>query len=110
MFKKDVDIGSIIKRIINERNMTVAEFARQLNISRTSKSRNIAYSIFNRKSLDSDMLMKISKILDHNLLLEFFEEEPTVHKILIIEADSFKMDKIIDDLSQNKSLIIKRIK
>ena len=109
MFKKDVDIGSIIKRIVDER-MTVADFARQLNLSRTSKSRKIAYSIFNKKSLDSDMLMKISKILNHNLLFEFFEEKPTIHKILIIEADSPKIDEIIEELSRTNPQIIKRIK
>ena len=109
MFKKNVDIGSIIKRKVDERNMTVAEFARQLNLSRASKSRNIAYSIFNSKSLNSDVLMKISKILDYNFLLEFFEEKPTIHKILIIEADSSKIDEIINELSNNESLIISNI-
>jgi len=41
--------------------MTVSEFARRINSSREN-----AYSIFKRKSIDTDLLQTVSTVLGHD--------------------------------------------
>jgi transcriptional regulator with XRE-family HTH domain len=62
----ELHIGSEIKRILDERGLPVTEFARRIN-----KSRENAYSIFTRKSIDTDLLMKISEVLDHDFFVHY---------------------------------------
>ena len=56
-------LGAEIRKILKQKGMSVSEFARRIN-----KSRENAYSIFGRKSLDSDLLSTISLVLDHEFL------------------------------------------
>jgi hypothetical protein len=56
-----VHIGNKIKASVNEKGMTVSEFGRRIN-----KSRENVYSIFKRKSIDTALLVTISKVLDHD--------------------------------------------
>jgi transcriptional regulator with XRE-family HTH domain len=53
------NIGALIKKALKERGMPVTEFARRINYSREN-----VYSIFRRKSIDTALLTKISKVLD----------------------------------------------
>lgn len=55
--------GQEIRKVLKKRGMTVAEFARRIN-----KSRENAYDIFTRKSLDTDLLRTISQVLEHDFL------------------------------------------
>lgn len=73
-------IGEIIKNKVDESGMNYAEFARKLNCSRTT-----VYNIFKKKSLDIDMLMTISKILDYDFLAEVYGlyHNPTNNDVLI---------------------------
>ena len=50
---------------VDQKNMTVSEFARQIHCERTN-----VYTIFNRPSIDIDLLARISKVLEYN----FFED------------------------------------
>ena len=54
-------IGEKIKEIFEKSGMTVSEFGRRLNSSREN-----VYGIFKRKSIDTDLLVKISHVLDFN--------------------------------------------
>lgn len=56
-----VHIGNKIKSIVQKRGMQVTEFGRRIN-----KSRENVYSIFRRKSIDTGLLLTISKVLDHD--------------------------------------------
>lgn len=58
-------IGHRIKSVFKEKGMSVSEFARQIHCERTN-----VYTIFNRPSIDIDLLARISKVLEHN----FFED------------------------------------
>jgi predicted transcriptional regulator len=60
-----VNIGEKIKEIFDERGCTVVWFARQIPCSRKN-----VYDIFRRKSVDTQVLYRICKILDY----DFFEE------------------------------------
>jgi hypothetical protein len=60
----EIHIGQMIKTRLEETGMKKSEFARRIN--RTSQN---VYDIFQRKSIDTDLLATISHILDCN----FFE-------------------------------------
>ena len=55
--------------------MTISEFGRRINTHR----RNV-YDIFNRESVDTALLMKISQILEHNFFETIIEESKTEGK------------------------------
>jgi transcriptional regulator with XRE-family HTH domain len=59
-----IHIGNKIKSIVTKQGITVSEFGRRIN-----KSRENVYSIFKRKTIDTGLLMTISKVLEH----DFFE-------------------------------------
>jgi len=102
MLKKDIRdfyIGKVIKEKVEERKMKIEEFATQIGRVRTG-----AYPIFNSKSIDIELLIKISKVLDYNFLLEYFEEKPFVGKhIIVIEADKAALESIVEKLTSNPS-------
>ena len=56
-------IGHLIKSVFDESGMSVSEFARLIDCERTN-----VYSIFERASINIDLLVKISQILQHNFL------------------------------------------
>ena len=105
MYKKDVNIGSIIKKIVDKK-MTTTEFSRLLGYE---NSRSYVYSIFNSKSIDTNLLIEISHILNYPFLLEYFEEKPINRKLLLIEADASKIEEVISKLKNDISLIINKL-
>lgn len=67
---KNVHIGTIIRSKLEESNLTIAEFAERIN-----RTRPTVYDIFNRKSIDIDLLIKISEVLEYNFLQEVYMED-----------------------------------
>lgn len=65
---KDIHIGKLIKERFDESNLSVPEFAAALN-----KSRTTIYDIFSRKSMDIDLLLQISDILNYDFLGKIYE-------------------------------------
>jgi transcriptional regulator with XRE-family HTH domain len=66
-------IGAQIRNVLEKRGMTVTEFAKRIN-----KSRENAYSIFSRKTIDTGLLKLISEVLDH----DFFKQYSTEFNVL----------------------------
>lgn len=64
---KNIHIGSIIRQKLEESPLSVAEFAFQINRTRTT-----VYDIFNRKSIDVDLLLSISEVLNYNFMEEVY--------------------------------------
>lgn len=64
-------IGSHIREVFDNgpKTWTVTWFARELNCDR----RNV-YNIFARHSIDTELLMRISKILQHNFFADLGDE------------------------------------
>jgi len=88
---KNIHIGKIIKKKMVEKSMTIAELARRIDRERTT-----VYDIFRRKSLDTELLIKISDALEYDFHQVYFPEKP--QKVLIvIEVDRDEVDKL--DLS-----------
>lgn len=67
---KEIHIGSIIRRKLEESPLTIAQFAEQIN-----RTRPTVYDIFNRKSIDTDLLIRISEVLKYNFLKEVYLEK-----------------------------------
>lgn len=61
----NIHIGKIIKDKLKENNLSVTKFAIQINTTREN-----AYGIFKRKTIDTGLLLRISSTLNYN----FFEE------------------------------------
>jgi transcriptional regulator with XRE-family HTH domain len=74
----NIHIGSTIQSVFNQSGLTVSQFARLLEIQRTR-----IYTIFNSKTLDIDLLCKISDILHYDFISEYRDERqnPTVINI-----------------------------
>lgn len=91
MAKLELHIGHHIKTVFDESGMSVAEFARRINRDRTS-----VYAIFERQSVDSLLLVEISKVLDHNFLLDIerfysLSNEPSS---LVLHIDNMSAETI----------------
>jgi plasmid maintenance system antidote protein VapI len=67
-FKKmnNVHIGSIIKRKVNEKGISVSKFAEKLNCTRAT-----VYGIFEQEHINTHRLVQISEILNYNFFSEF---------------------------------------
>lgn len=72
------DIGEFIETVLREERISVIAFSKAIGVSR-----NVAYDIFKRKSINTDLLFKISIFLHH----DFFQ-----YISLFIE-DSIKLKK-----------------
>lgn len=64
---KDIHIGNIIRERLKKSPLSITEFAERIN-----RTRPTVYDIFERKSIDVDLLMKISEVLDYNFLQEVY--------------------------------------
>lgn len=64
-----VHIGQLIEQEIHKQERSVTWFAKQLCYERTN-----VYSIFKRESIDTALLVRISKILHHNFF-SYYDEE-----------------------------------
>jgi len=64
-----IHIGHLIEEELRQQERSVSWFARKLYCDRTN-----VYSIFKRRSIDTELLMRISKVLHRNLFQPYLEE------------------------------------
>ncbi len=62
-------IGQLIKQKMEEEGKTVSWLARNLSYCRTN-----VYKIYDKKSIDTDLLMRISALLEYNIFLDYTNE------------------------------------
>ena len=96
-FMKDneVHIGAKIKEKLLQNGMSIETFAHNI-----FKDRSTVYNIFNRKSIDTELLILISKVLNYNFFLEYdyfatgfnFKKKTTI--TFEVEYDSNNEEKI----------------
>lgn len=100
---KNIYIGNIIRRKVEESGLSIAEFA-----SRINRTRPTAYDIFSRKSIDVDLLLCISEVLDYNFLKEVYLENEEqgqsdnpvpqkLHYIIGVEVDEQRLQQFTAD-------------
>jgi predicted transcriptional regulator len=93
---RDIHIGTIIQGKLTEKSMTKTELADRIN-----KERSTVYDIFDRKSIDIELLIDISKALDYDFLRNVYFKEQTVHTIHIsikTEEDVLKNIDLLKEL------------
>lgn len=64
-----IHIGKVIEKVLRDQGKTVTWFARSLYCDRTN-----VYKIFQRESVNSEMLYRISKILSHDFFKYYSKE------------------------------------
>jgi hypothetical protein len=67
---KNIHIGQLIKEVLGKQPISVVEFARRL-----CKDRSSVYYMFDRKSIDTETLLRVSEILKYDFFKAFSEEE-----------------------------------
>jgi hypothetical protein len=68
----NVHIGKRIKEVLGQSHFTVVDFAVKIN-----KTRTVVYDIFKRQSIDTGLLLKIGKVLDHDFFSVYSTEGNT---------------------------------
>ncbi len=64
-----IHIGKLIKAEVYKQKIPISWFAQKLYCDRTN-----IYKIFNRQSIDSELLLRISKILKYDFFLYYQKE------------------------------------
>jgi len=67
MYYDEIHIGKKIQHVFNQSGLTVSQFARMLEIQRTR-----IYTIFECKTIDTDLLCKISDVLHYDFLSDVY--------------------------------------
>ncbi len=62
-------IGKLIKQKVEERHKTVVWLARELSCHRSN-----VYKIYEKSSIDTDVLLRLSRILDYDFFSLYTEE------------------------------------
>ena len=67
MYYDEIHIGKKIQFVFNQSGLLISQFARMLGIQRTR-----IYNIFESKTIDTDLLCKISDVLHYDFLTEVY--------------------------------------
>lgn len=96
-------IGEKIQKIFRESGLTVAEFARRIDTSREN-----VYGIFKRKSIDTQLLRRISDVLDHNFFKYYIKPEELYPEIESLQRRLQVADQEIEYLKKINKLLEKK--
>lgn len=88
----EVHIGRIIKDLVKRKGISVTEFAIRINCTRRN-----AYEIFEKETIDTGLLQKISKVLEVNLFVSYVSEEE-VFKIKSNKTTHEELKEIVFEL------------
>lgn len=95
-----IHIGKIIKKIVKKKAISVTDFADKINYSR----RNV-YEIFDRETIDSGLLIKINKVLEENLFLNYISDDD-INKFKNSKSNPEELKEILNNLKSE----IKKLK
>lgn len=84
------NIGQLIFERLGESDMTVTEFAKQVGMNRTS-----IYDVFQRPSIDTELLEKIGQVLEYDFFMHFLQEG-TVDRIKM--THNIKKSKVVVEI------------
>lgn len=88
-----VDLGAIIRQIVTDKHLSDSQFAKMIGLQR----QNVKKTVFEKRSLDTDLLCRISEELDCNLF-DYFksntnDDRRELKATLTIEMGKEKKDK-----------------
>ena len=90
-----INIGEIIREKVTERGLSDAEFARSVGIAR----QNVKKTVFEKASLDTNLLCEISEVLECNLF-DYFksnnaDDKTELKATITIELGKEKKDRTL---------------
>lgn len=90
-----VNIGAIVREKVEEKGLSQAEFARQIGIQR----QNVVKTVFDKASLDTNLLCNISEVLECNLF-DYFKsnngnDKTELRATITIEMGQEKKDRSV---------------
>lgn len=71
MAKASIHIGKKIKEVLDKTPISVVDFAKSINLTR-----NGAYKVFEKETIDTGQLQAISKVLNHDFF-NYYEQNPS---------------------------------
>jgi hypothetical protein len=71
MAKANIHIGKKIKEVLSKTPISVVDFAKSINLTR-----NGAYKVFEKETIDTGQLQTISKVLNHDFF-NYYEQTPS---------------------------------
>jgi len=69
--KQSIHQGQVVKRIIQSKGYSIAEFAKLTNINR-----RFVFILFDRSNLGPQIIKTISKVIDYDFNAEFSDPPP----------------------------------
>ena len=75
----EIHIGQKIKEVFDSKQMKLSDFAQQLGMVRQN-----VYRVFERKDMDTELIRRISQILDHDFFQYFVA---TSTEVISVEKD-----------------------
>ncbi len=89
-----IHIGEIIKELVKKSGISVTEFSEKINYSRRN-----TYQIFDKETIDTGLLVKISKVLKQNLFFNYITGE----EIGEYKSKKIKNEEILSALQELKT-------
>ena len=97
-----LNIGEEVRRKVEESGLSKAKFAELLGIAR----QNIEKTVFQKHSLDTDLLCNISEVLNCNFF-DYYKSNTSRNKIDYIEQKEIKATLSIEIGAQKKEQILR---
>ena len=100
---KEISIGARIKEIFEQSEMSISQFAKLLHCDRSNIN-----NIFRRKKIDIDLLLEISKALNHDFVGETYKKHALSKDISNVKISLvFQLNNIED---KTLKILLKTIK
>lgn len=97
-----LNIGEEVRRKVEERGMSKAKFAELLGIAR----QNIEKTVFQKHSLDTDLLCNISEVLNCNFF-DYYKSSTSCNKIDYTNQKEIKATITIEMGAEKKEQILR---
>ena len=97
-----IHIGLKIKNVVEDSGLSAADFAKKIN-----RTRDVAYKIFGRDTVDTGLLQKISAMLEHDFFSYYSNELPIVKEPG--KVGYTKKTDLISSLAEDLKAMKKRI-
>lgn len=92
-------IGGLVKSVFDASGTTVSEFARRINCERTN-----VYKIFDRRTIDVELFVRISEILNYNFLADVIEHHGLDSKFIT----KLSLNITFDDLTEENVAVLSK--
>ena len=92
-------IGQEIKKIVKKRGFTVEELASALNVSQPT-----IFDIYRRETIDTGLLERFCKVLNHNFFQHYSDKHQTDYDKLVIQRYQEKNEFLTELLREKEAV------